>query len=129
MTTTTLNPTGRRWFNGTFGNLSISPTFHAKLAAAHANDLVVLGDKVEPNIKIVGMTLKTDALGAGTSLSVTVGDTPLVTAQSTVTAVHSYFPVDDVMTDEGQALSLLVGGGVANGNVAFKLHYEMIGNL
>ena len=35
-----------RWFVGAFGNLSISPTLVAKLAAVPAGDVVAYGDKV-----------------------------------------------------------------------------------
>ena len=49
--------TARRWFIGAFGNLSISPTFIAKLAAVPAGDVIVFGDKVEPNLKEAALTL------------------------------------------------------------------------
>ncbi|MDR6993472.1 hypothetical protein J2Y65_000096 [Aeromonas salmonicida] len=121
--------TCRRWFVGTFGNLSISPTFIAKLAAVPAGDVIVFGDKVEPNLKVVGVSLIAGALGASTTLTVKVGTTTIVNAENTVTAVAKYIPVDDYVTDEGQDLTLTVGGGVATGTVKLKLHYEVIGNL
>lgn len=125
----TLVKTLRRWFNGTFGNLSISPTLVAKLAAVPAGDVVVFGDPVEPNIKVVGVSLTSAALGASTTLTVKVGESTIITAQNTATAVNSYIPVDDLMTQEGQEISLTVGGGAATGTVKVKLHYEMVGNL
>lgn len=125
----TLNATGRRWFIGAFGNLSISPTLVAKLAAVANGDVLAFGDNVEPNIKIVGATLISTALGASTTLTVKVGNTVIITAQNTAAAVNSYIPVDDLMTEEGQEISLTVGGGAATGTVKLKLHYEMVGNL
>lgn len=125
----TLVKTLRRWFNGAFGNLSISPTLVAKLAAVPVGDVVVFGDPVEPNIKVVGVSLTSAALGASTTLTVKVGETTIINAQNTVTAVNSYIPVDDLMTQEGQEISLTVGGGAATGTVKVKLHYEMVGNL
>ncbi|HHQ4529480.1 MULTISPECIES: hypothetical protein [Aeromonas] len=125
----TLVKTLRRWFNGTFGNLSISPTLVAKLAAVPAGDVVVFGDPVEPNIKVVGISLISEALGASTTLTVKVGETSIIKAQDTAAVVNSYIPVDDLMTQEGQEISLTVGGGAATGTVKVKLHYEMVGNL
>jgi hypothetical protein len=121
--------TARRWFVGAFGNLSISPTFIAKLAAVPAGDVVVFGDKVEPNLKVVGVSLITGALGASTTLTVKVGTTTIVNAENTVAAATRYIPVDDVVTEEGQELTLIVGGGVATGVAKLKLHYEVVGNL
>lgn len=121
--------TGRRWFNGTYGNLSVSPTFSATLAAAPANDDLVFGDKVEPNIKIIGVSLLTGALGASTTITVKVGGTAITPAISTVSAVNQYIPVDGVITSEGQELIATIGGGAANGSVKVTLHYEMLGNL
>ncbi|MGY3892829.1 hypothetical protein [Aeromonas enterica] len=121
--------TRRRWFNGTFGNLSISPTLLAELAAIPAGDMVVFGDPVEPNIKVVGVSLTCAELGADTTLTVKVGNTTIINAQDTAAAVNSYIPVNDLMTQEGQEISLTVGGGSATGAVKLKLYYEMVGNL
>ena len=129
MATTTLNRTGKRWYIGEAGNLSISPTLKAALAATPANDVIVFGDKVEPNIKIVGVRLLTAALGASTTITLKVGTTTLVNAQSTASVVNVLIPVDDVVTTEDQSLSLTVGGAAATGSVKFKLEYENIGNL
>ena len=129
MAKTTLIKTGIRWFVGSFGNLSISPTLVAKLAAVPSGDVVAFGDKVDPNLKVVGVTIISGALGASTTLTVKVGDTTLVNAESTAAAVSKYVPVDDVMTAEGQELTLTVGGGSATGTVKLKLHYEVVGNL
>lgn len=129
MATTTLNRTGKRWYIGEAGNLSISPTLKATLAATPAGDVVVFGDKVEPNIKIVGVRLLTAALGSSTTITLKVGTTTLVNAQSTASAVNVLIPVDDVVTTEDQSLSLTVGGAAATGSVKFKLDYENIGNL
>ena len=129
MATTTLTRTGKRWYIGEAGNLSISPTLTATLAATPANDVIVFGDKVEPNIKIVGVRLLTAALGASTTITLKVGTTTLVNAQSTASAVNVLIPVDDVVTTEDQSLSLTVGGAAATGSVKLKLEYENIGNL
>ena len=129
MATTTLNRTGKRWYVGEAGNLSVSPTLKATLNATPANDVIVFGDKVEPNIKIIGVRLLTGALGASTTLTLKVGTTTLVNAQSTASAVNALIPVDDVITSAGQEISLTVGGGAATGSVKFKLEYENVGNL
>ncbi|MBL0492799.1 hypothetical protein ACK34T_04385 [Aeromonas veronii] len=121
--------TCRRWFVGAFGNLSISPTFIAKLAAVPSGDVIAFGDKVEPNLKVVGVSLITSALGASTTLTVKIGTTTIVNAEGTVTAMTKYIPVDDLFTKEGQELTLIVGGGAATGTAKLKLHYEVIGNL
>ena len=73
MAKTTLLARAYRWFIGSFGNLSISPTLVAKLAAVPSGDVIAFGDKVEPNLKVVGATLISGALGASTTLTVTVG--------------------------------------------------------
>lgn len=129
MAKTTLLARAYRWFIGSFGNLSISPTLVAKLAAVPSGDVVAFGDKVEPNLKVVGATLISGALGSSTTLTVTVGSTVIINAESAVSAVAKYFPVDDLLTDVGQEITLTVGGGAATGTVKLKLHYEVIGNL
>lgn len=129
MAKTTLLARAYRWFVGSFGNLSISPTLVAKLAAVPSGDVVAFGDKVEPNLKVVGATLISGALGASTTITVTVGSAVIINAESTVAAVAKYFPVDDLLTDVGQEITLTVGGGAATGTVKLKLHYEVIGNL
>jgi len=129
MAKTTLIARAYRWFVGAFGNLSISPTLVAKLAAVPAGDVVAFGDKVEPNLKVVGVTLLTGALGASTTITAKIGTTTIINAESTATAVAKYIPVDDLMTEADQEISLTVGGGTATGTAKLKLHYEVIGNL
>lgn len=129
MAKTTLIARAYRWFVGSFGNLSISPTLVAKLAAVPSGDVIAFGDKVEPNLKVVGATLISSALGASTTLTVTVGSTVIINAENTVSAVSKYFPVDDLMTAQDQEITLTVGGGAATGTAKLKLHYEVIGNL
>ncbi|MFB2866301.1 hypothetical protein [Aeromonas sp. MdU4] len=118
-----------RWFVGAFGNLSISPTLVAKLAAVPSGDVIAFGDKVEPNLKVVGVTLFSSALGASTTITAKIGATTIINTEATDKAVATYFPVDDLITDVGQEISLIVGGGAATGTVKLKLHYEVIGNL
>ncbi|MBQ4672874.1 hypothetical protein [Aeromonas dhakensis] len=129
MAKTTLIAKAYRWFVGAFGNLSISPTLVAKLAAVPAGDVVAFGDKVEPNLKVVGATFIASALGASTTITAKIGTTTIINAESTATAVAKYIPVDDLMTEEGQEISLTVAGGAATGTVKLKLHYEVMGNL
>jgi hypothetical protein len=129
MAKTTLIAKAYRWFVGAFGNLSISPTLVAKLAAVPAGDVVAFGDKVEPNLKVVGVTLFTGALGASTTITANIGAATIINAESTAAAVAKYIPVDDLMTESDQEISLTIGGGTATGTVKFKLHYEVVGNL
>ncbi|AVP94634.1 hypothetical protein [Aeromonas rivipollensis] len=129
MAKTTLIARAYRWFVGAFGNLSISPTLVAKLAAVPAGDVIAFGDKVEPNLKVVGVTMFSTALGASTTITAKIGDTVIINAEGTVTAVAKYIPVDDLMTGPDQEISLTVGGGAATGTVKLKLHYEVVGNL
>ncbi|WP_429049779.1 hypothetical protein [Aeromonas hydrophila] len=129
MAKTTLIAKACRWFVGAFGNLSISPTLVAKLAAVPAGDVVAFGDKVEPNLKVVGVTMFSTALGASTTITAKMGDTVIINAEGTVTAVAKYIPVDDLLTAPDQEITLTVGGGAATGTVKLKLHYEVIGNL
>lgn len=129
MAKTTLVATGRRWFNGAFGNLSVSPTFVAKLNATASGDEIVFGDKVEPNIKIIGVTLISTALGSSTTVTVKIGKTAITDAEATDAAVKKYIPVDDLLTQEGQEIAIAVGGGTATGTVKVKLHYEVVGNI
>ena len=129
MAKTTLIAKAYRWFIGAFGNLSISPTLIAKLTAVPSGDVVAFGDKVEPGLKVVGVTLISGALGASTTITAKIGTTTVVNAESTAAAVAKYYPVDDLLTGEGQELSLTVGGAAATGTVKVKLHYEVVGNL
>ena len=129
MAKTTLIARAYRWFVGAFGNLSISPTLVAKLAAVPSGDVIAFGDKVEPNLKVVGVTMFSTALGASTTITAKICDTVIINAEGTVTAVAKYIPVDDLMTGPDQEISLTVGGGAATGTVKLKLHYEVVGNL
>ena len=129
MAKTSLLARAYRWFVGAFGNLSISPTLVAKLAAVPAGDVVAYGDKVEPNLKVVGVTMFSTALGASTTITAKIGTTTIINAESTVGAVAKYYPVDDLMTEPDQEITLTVGGGAATGTVKLKLHYEVVGNL
>ena len=105
MAKTTLIARAYRWFVGSFGNLSISPTQVAKLAAVPSGDVIAFGDKVEPNLKVVGATLISGALGASTTLTVKIGDTTIINAEGTATAVSKYFPVDDLKTLPDQEIT------------------------
>ena len=141
MAKTTLVATGRRWFNGAFGNLSVSPTFVAKIKTPPISggiasgeritigDEFVFGDKVEPNIKIIGVTLISTALGSSTTVTVKIGNTAITDAEATDAAVKKYIPVDDLLTQEGQEIAIAVDGDEASGTVKFKLHYEVVGNI
>ncbi|OCQ43111.1 hypothetical protein A6767_01075 [Aeromonas veronii] len=129
MAKTTLIAKAYRWFVGAFGNLSISPTLVAKLAAVPAGDVVAFGDKVEPNLKVVGVTLFTTVLGANTTITAKIGNNTIIYAERATTLVAKYFPVDDLLTQEGQEITLTIGGGSATGTVKLKLHYEVVGNL
>lgn len=147
MAKTTIVATGRRWFNGAFGNLSVSPTFVAKIKTHPISggiasgeritigdeivfgDEFVFGDKVEPNIKIIGVTLISTALGSSTTVTVKIGNTAITDAEATDAAVKKYIPVDDLLTQEGQEIAIAVGGGAATGTVKVKLHYEVVGNI
>ena len=53
---------------------SLSPTLVAKLAAVPSGDVIAFGDKVEPNLKVVGVTMFGTALGASTTITVKIGD-------------------------------------------------------
>lgn len=128
MANATLNRTGRRWYVGPQGNLSISPT-HAVTLAADIGDVITFGDPAEKNVKIVAVQLVSAALGAASTLTLKVGDATLVNAESTTNAVSKIIPVDDVLTAEGEAITLTVGGGAAAGAVKFKFYYEVVGNL
>ncbi|MFM5335770.1 hypothetical protein ACET97_04405 [Aeromonas enteropelogenes] len=119
----------RRWFNGTFGNLSTSPTLMVDLVALPAEAVVTFDEPVEPNIKVLGVSLITMALGENTKLTVKVGGTIIINALNTAAAIHSFIPVDDVMTQEGEDITLTISGGAATGTVKFKLLYEVVGNL
>ena len=56
------------------------------LAAVPSGDVIAFGDKVEPNL-VVGATLISGALGASTTLTVKIGDTTIINAEGTATAV------------------------------------------
>ncbi|MBM7455176.1 hypothetical protein HNR62_001036 [Oceanisphaera litoralis] len=129
MANTTLTRTGRRWYVGPQGNLSVSPAHIATLSAVPAADVITFGDNAEKNIRISAVQLITGALGASTTLTVKVGGVTLVSAKATASAVSEIIPVDDVLTGEGEAITLTVGGGTASGDVKVKFWYEVVGNL
>lgn len=129
MANATLTRTGRRWYTGPQGNVSVSPTHAATLAANDIGDVITFGDPAEKNLRIIGVSLMAAALGAATTITLKVGANTLVNAKGTVSAVNEYIPVDDVITGEGEPITLTVGGGAATGEVKVKFHYEVIGNL
>ena len=129
MASKTLTRTGRRWYTGPQGNVSVSPTHVATLAANDIGDVITFGDPAEKNIRIHGVSLISAALGASTTITLKVGATTLVNTKGTASAVNEYIPVDDVLTGDGEPITLTVGGGAATGAVKFKFHYEVVGNL
>jgi hypothetical protein len=129
MADVTLNRTGRRWYTGPQGNLSISPAHSATLASAAISDVITFGDNAEKNIRITAVQWVSDALGASTTITLKVGDVTLVNAKATASAVTEIIPVDDVLTGAGEGITLTVGGGTASGDVKIKFYYEVVGNL
>lgn len=117
----------RRWFNGSFGNLSVSPSFVGTVSAASGATVDVC--KVEPNIKVVGLMLHGDALGASTTVTFKIGGTAITKAISTAAETNLQLIVDDYVSNDGDVLQFVVGGGAAAGKVRVKLQYEMVGNL
>lgn len=118
----------RRWFNGTFGNLSVSPTFSAKVDNA-VNDVIVIHPAVEQNIKVIGITIQSSALGTSSKLTFSLGNTTITSDIDTSAAMNSYLPVHDYVTKEGDKFTAKVTGGAVSGNFWVKLHYEVLGNL
>ena len=129
MANVTKPATGRRWYNGPCGNVGLSPTFKHTLASAASGDVITFGDKMESNLKLTGVDLISAALGASTTVTLKVGSTTLVNAQSTSSAVAQRYALDDIITAGGEAITLTVGGGTASGDVKFKFYYEPLGNL
>lgn len=123
-----LNPNdNRRWFNGTFGNLSVSPTFEGNVSAASGATIDIC--KLDPNIKVIGVRVHADNLGASSTLTFKVGSTALTKAITTSAEVASEMLIDDYLTADGDVLSVLVGGGAVSGKLRVKVVYEMVGNL
>ena len=123
-----LNPNdNRRWFNGTFGNLSVSPTFEGNVSAASGATIEIC--KLEPNIKVIGVRVHADALGSSTTMTFKVGSTAITKSVSTAAEIATEMLVDDYLTADGDVLSVLVGGGAVSGKLRCKLVYEMVGNL
>ena len=123
-----LNPNdNRRWYNGECGNLSVSPTFEGNVSAASGATIDIC--KLEPNIKVIGVRVHSDALGASTTLTFKVGSTALTKAITTSAEVSSEMLIDDYLSADGDVLSVLVGGGAVSGKLRVKVVYEMVGNL
>ena len=123
-----LNPNdNRRWYNGECGNLSVSPTFEGNVSAASGATIEIC--KLEPNIKVIGVRVHSDALGASSTLTFKVGSNAITKSVSTAAEVAADMLIDDYITANGDVLSVLVGGGAVSGKLRVKVVYEMVGNL
>ncbi|WP_421174111.1 hypothetical protein [Aeromonas enteropelogenes] len=150
MTDTVIKSAGRPWFNGTFGNASVSPTLTATLDAIVSGDTIIFDNNVEPNISIYGVTLVSTGAGlpAGAAVTVKVGETVIANTVPLEGEQAVYQPVIDLLTEEGMKVSVVVGDAPASAAapeggesapvpraaaapvvLKVKLHYEMIGNI
>lgn len=124
-----LNPhDNRRWFVGTFGNVSVSPTFSGEVAASVGGTITV-HDNMPPNLRVIGISVHNSALGGSSRLTFKIGTTQITSAIDTSVDALTYLPVDDFVTNEGDVLSASVTGGAVSGFLRVKVVYEMVGNL
>lgn len=118
----------RRWFVGTFGNVSVSPTFQGEVVATVGTD-VAIHDNLPPNLRLIGASVHNSAMGASSRLTLKVGTTQICDVIDSSTDTNKYLPIDDYITSEGDQLKATVSGGAVNGFLRVKLHYEVVGNL
>ena len=130
MAKTTLIARAYRWFVGAFGNLSISPTLVAKLAAVPSGDVVAFGDKVEPNLKVVGCDPVSTALGRVPPSPPKSATPPSSTPKARWGGGKVFSRSDDLMTElPTRSSPSPSAAALRRAPSKLKLHYEVVGNL
>ncbi len=113
-------------YQGPQGNLSIAEG-RITLNAAAVGDVIELLD-MPIGMRICGVDVISDALGANTTVAIKSGDQSLVAAASHAAAVAKSVPVVPYSTvADGEKITATIAGGAATGNLIVLVKYTAVG--
>ncbi|CAH0531840.1 hypothetical protein ACNO5E_17070 [Vibrio parahaemolyticus] len=114
-----------RVYVGAHGNLSLE---FAKLTAkaAPAGDVFQVLE-LPIGLKITGVRLFTDGLGAGVTADVKAGEVSLISAEDVAAATALVTPIKPVFVDEKSPLTVTIGGAAATGELDVMIEYVNVG--
>jgi hypothetical protein len=118
----------RAIYQGALGNLSqVDVTYKAN--NVKAGDEVWLLE-ITQGVKVTGVAIISDELGAGASIELKLGDTSLIPATSVEVAGQIVQAIKPVMVaDAPLPLALAVSGAAITGEVTVLLNYQFVGTL
>jgi hypothetical protein len=114
-----------RVYVGAHGNLSLE-TAKLTAKAAQVNDVFQVLE-LPIGLKVTGVRLFTDGLGAGATVDVAIGAEPLVTGEDVAGAIALSTVIKPVFVSEKTALEVKVGGAAATGELMVQLEYVNVG--
>ncbi len=115
----------KRVYIGAHGNLSLE---QAKLTAnAAAVDDVFQVLELPVGLKVTGVRLITDGLGAGVTVDVKAGEHELVSAEDVSGETLLATPIKPVYLEEKLPLEVTIGGAEATGELVVMLEYVNVG--
>ncbi|NKI73547.1 hypothetical protein Dpoa2040_000749 [Dickeya sp. CFBP 2040] len=113
-------------YQGPQGNLSIAEG-QITLKAAAVNDVVELLE-MPIGMRIYGVDVISDALGANVTVEIKSGDKVLVAAAAHSTAVAKSVPVAPYATIvDGEKITATIAGAAATGNLTVLVKYIAVG--
>ncbi|PXW43470.1 hypothetical protein DFO54_111156 [Erwinia sp. AG740] len=113
-------------YQGPQGNLSIAEG-QITLKAAAANDVVELLD-MPIGMRIYGVDVISDTLGANVTVAINSGEHTLVAAASHAAAVVKSVPVVPYSTaTDGEKITATIAGAAATGNLTVLVKYTAVG--
>ncbi|UCZ75329.1 hypothetical protein LHK94_20460 [Dickeya zeae] len=113
-------------YQGPQGNLSIAEG-QITLKAAAANDVVELLE-MPIGMRIYGVDVISDALGANVTVEIKSGDKVLVAAAAHSAAVAKSVPIAPYSTaTDGEKITATIAGAAATGNLTVLVKYTAVG--
>lgn len=114
-----------RVYAGAAGNLSLE-FGKVKLANAAVDDVVELLD-MPIGMKLVGVRVVSDGLGASVTVDIKIGTTVLKAGQDVANATQALIPFEPVYLKERSTLTATIKGGAATGSLTVMPEYVSVG--
>lgn len=113
-------------YQGPQGNLALAEG-QIILKSAAAGDVIEFLE-MPIGMRIYGVSVVSEALGAGVTVEVKSGDTSLVAAASHAAAVAKNVPIIPYSTQTaGEKVTAVIAGGAANGRLVVNILYVPVG--
>ena len=114
-----------RIYIGAAGNLSVAES-QVVLDGAAVNDVVEMVE-MPIGLKVVGLRVVTDGLGAGVSVDIKAGNTVLKAGVNVSVASAAAIPVSPVYLEEKVPLTATIKGAAATGDLVIMPEYTVVG--